>query len=105
MPTTRASPASCSWTAWASATSSRWSCATAGTLRTGPELITRGFIDPELSEELMAEARQAVVAAVTGMGRRPDPTILQEAIHDAVVRVLWKRTRRRPMVIPLLTEL
>jgi ribonuclease J len=76
-----------------------------GALRTGPELITRGFIDPELSEELMAEAREAVVRAVTGMGRRPDPTILQEAIHDAVVRVLWKRTRRRPMVIPLLTEL
>ena len=31
--------------------------------------------------------------------------LVQEAIHDAVVRVLWKRTRRRPMVIPLLTEL
>jgi ribonuclease J len=76
-----------------------------GKLRTGPELITRGFIDPDLSEELMAEAREAVVSAVAGMGRRPDPTILQEAIHDAVVRVLWKRTRRRPMVIPLLTEL
>ncbi|HSR22402.1 MAG TPA: ribonuclease J, partial [Candidatus Eisenbacteria bacterium] len=75
-----------------------------GTLRTGPELITRGFIEPELSEELMAEAREAVVGAVTGAGRRPDPTLLQEAIHDAVQRVLWKRTRRRPMVIPLLTE-
>ena len=76
-----------------------------GALRTGPDLITRGFIDPDLSEDLMAEAREAVVRAVTGMGRRPDPTLLQEAIHDAVVRVLWKRTRRRPMVIPLLTEL
>jgi ribonuclease J len=76
-----------------------------GTLRTGPELITRGFIDPELSDELMAEARQAVVAAIAGMGRRPDLTLLQEAIHDAVSRVLWRRTRRRPMVIPLLTEL
>jgi ribonuclease J len=76
-----------------------------GTLRTGPELITRGFIDPELSDELMAEARQAVVAAIAGMGRRPDLTLMQEAIHDAVSRVLWRRTRRRPMVIPLLTEL
>jgi ribonuclease J len=76
-----------------------------GAVRTGPDLITRGFIDPGLSEELMAEARQAVLSAVTGMGRRPDPTLLQEAIHDAVVRVVWKRTRRRPMVIPLLTEL
>jgi ribonuclease J len=76
-----------------------------GALRSGPELITRGFIDPELSDELMAEARQAVVTAIRGMGRRPDLTLLQEAIHDAVSRVLWRRTRRRPMVIPLLTEL
>jgi ribonuclease J len=76
-----------------------------GALRTGPDLITRGFIDPELSEDLMAEARAAIVSAVAGMGRRPDPSLLQEAIHDAVLRVLWKRTRRRPMVIPLLTEL
>jgi ribonuclease J len=76
-----------------------------GALRTGPDLITRGFIDPELSEELLAEARQAVVAAIAGGWHRPDPALLQDAIHDAVVRVLWKRTRRRPMVIPLLTEL
>jgi ribonuclease J len=76
-----------------------------GTLRTGPELITRGFIEPELSDELMAEARGAVVAAVAAAGPRPDSTLLQEAIHDAVSRVLWRRTRRRPMVIPLLTEL
>jgi ribonuclease J len=76
-----------------------------GTLRTGPELISRGFIEPELSDELMAEAREAVVAAIRGAGRRPDPTLLQEAIHDALSRLVWKRTRRRPMVIPVLTEL
>src|SRR5207248_4354462 len=76
-----------------------------GSVRTGPDLITRGFIHPEMSEELMAEARAAIGTAVRGAGRRPDPTILQEAIHDAVSRLLWKRTGRRPMVIPLLTEL
>jgi ribonuclease J len=76
-----------------------------GTVRSGPDLITRGFMDPMLSEDLMAEARAAVSAAIHGAGRRPDPTVLQEAIHDAVSRLLWKRTHRRPMVIPLLTEL
>jgi ribonuclease J len=76
-----------------------------GILRTGPDLVSRGFIEPELSEELMAEAREAVAAAIRGAGRRPDPTLLQEAIHDALSRLVWKRTRRRPMVIPVLTEL
>ncbi|HKF19423.1 MAG TPA: ribonuclease J [Candidatus Dormibacteraeota bacterium] len=76
-----------------------------GAVRSGPELITRGFIDPEFSEELMEEARAAVMAAVRSAGRRPDLTLLQEAMHDALSRLLWRRTRRRPMVIPLLTEL
>lgn len=76
-----------------------------GAIRSGPDLITRGFIDPEFSEELMEEARAAVRAAVRDAGRRPDLTLLQEAMHDALSRLLWKRTRRRPMVIPLLTEL
>src|SRR5215475_12751805 len=70
-----------------------------GAIRSGPELITRGFIDPQLSDELMDEARSTVLAAVRGAGRRPDPTLLKEAIHDAVSRVRWRRTRRRPMVI------
>jgi ribonuclease J len=74
-------------------------------LRTGPDLITRGFIGPDLSEELLAESREAIVAAIQGVGRRPDLTLLHEAIHDAVSRLLWNRTRRRPMVIPLVTEL
>lgn len=76
-----------------------------GAVRSGPELISRGFIDPELSEELMAEGRAAVLAAIGGAGRRPDLTLLQESMHDALSRLLWKRTRRRPMVIPLVTEL
>jgi ribonuclease J len=76
-----------------------------GTIRNGPELIARGFMDPELSDELLREARSEVAAAVRRLGRHPDVTLLQESIHDAVSRLLWKRTRRRPMVIPLVTEL
>jgi ribonuclease J len=76
-----------------------------GAIRSGPELIARGFMDPELSEDLLREARSEVTAAVRRWGRRPDVTLLQESIHDAVSRLLWKRTRRRPMVIPLVTEL
>ena len=76
-----------------------------GVVRSGPELISRGFIDPEMSEELMGEAREAVLAAIDHAGRHPDVSLLQEAMHDALSRLLWKRTRRRPLIIPLLTEL
>ena len=53
----------------------------------------------------MSQARTEVLSAVQRAGARPDLTLLQESIHDAVSRLLWKRTRRRPMVIPLVTEL
>jgi ribonuclease J len=76
-----------------------------GEVRAGPELISRGFIDPELSGDLMREARAEVMSAVRRAGARPDLSLLQESIHDSVSRLLWKRTRRRPMVIPLVTEL
>jgi ribonuclease J len=77
-----------------------------GVIRTGPDLIARGFMDPEFSEELLREARAEVVGAVKRLvGTRPDLTLLQESIHDSVSRLLWGRTRRRPMVIPLVTEL
>lgn len=76
-----------------------------GAVRSGPELISRGFIDPQLSEGLMVEAREEVLAAVRRAGRPPALELLQESVHDSLSRLLWKRTGRRPMVIPVVTEL
>jgi len=36
---------------------------------------------------------------------RPELTLLQETIHDAVSKTVYKQTRRRPMVIPVVTEI
>jgi ribonuclease J len=76
-----------------------------GSLRMGPELISKGVIDPELSEDLERDARTAVVAAVRAAGRRPDMAVLQDTIHDALSRLVWKRTGRRPMILPVISEL
>jgi ribonuclease J len=78
----------------------------AGTIRAGPELISRGVIDPELSPRLMAGAKTAVLESLGRFdGTRFDLNLLQEAIHDAVSRTVYKQTRRRPMVIPVVTEI
>ena len=37
-------------------------------------------------------------------GTHADVNTLNEAIHDAVLKTVWKQTRRRPMVIPVVTE-
>ncbi len=75
-----------------------------GTIRLGPEVTSRGFIASGPEADLQEEATRAVAAAVARAGRRPDRSLLQEAVHDAVSQLLWKKTGRRPMVVPLVTE-
>jgi ribonuclease J len=75
-------------------------------VRAGPDLISRGVIEPELSARLMAEARGAAVQSIKRFTEtRPDLNLLQEAIHDAIQKTVYKQTRRRPMVIPVVTEI
>ena len=77
-----------------------------GTVRAGPELVSRGVIEPELSGKLMADARKAVLDGIRRFAdSNPDRSLLQEAIHDAVSKTVYKRTQRRPMVIPVITEI
>jgi ribonuclease J len=68
-----------------------------------PELISRGFVESdELLEELQAEADRVVrdLAAEHAM----EIKLLQEHIHDAVGQIVYDRTRRRPMVLPVVIE-
>ena len=77
-----------------------------GALLAGPDLISRGVIEPELSGRLMADAKREAVQTVKQFAStHADTNQLQEAIHDAVSRVVWKQTRRHPMVIPVITEI
>jgi ribonuclease J len=74
-------------------------------VRAGPDLISRGVIEPELSSKLMADARSAAMASLARFAdTHSDVNMLKEAIHDAVSQTVWKKTRRRPMVIPVVTE-
>jgi len=78
----------------------------AGTVRVGPDLISRGLIEPELSTKLMADARTAVIQSIGRLAEtHADINLLKEAIHDAVSKTVWRQTRRRPMVIPVITEI
>jgi len=75
-----------------------------GTLTAAPELIARGFGDgaEPLLDELRAEARRVLVELLAD-----DVTeikLLQEHLHDALGGVVYDRTRRRPMILPVLVE-
>src|SRR5512145_747172 len=69
-----------------------------------PELIARGFAEPdELLDELRAEADRVVRELAAG--HVMEIKLLQEHIHDAVGQIVYDRTRRRPMVLPVVIEI
>ena len=75
-----------------------------GALRSGPDLISRGFMEEPASAAVFEEARRAVVEELRRMEGEPEPAAIAESAHDAVQRVIYRRTKRQPMVIPVVTD-
>jgi ribonuclease J len=76
-----------------------------GAVRSGPDLISRGVIGAELWDDLEREAGAVVCAALQGVGEQPDLSLLRERVHDELSRLIWKRTGRRPMILPIVSEM
>jgi ribonuclease J len=74
-----------------------------GTTISPPELIARGVgEDPGLVEELREEAER--IAAELSSNGLTEIKLVQEHIHDAIGQVIYDRTRRRPMILPVVIE-
>ncbi len=68
-----------------------------------PELIARGVgEDEELIDDLRAEAER-IVRELVGNGVT-EIKLLQEHIHDGIGQAVYQRTRRRPMILPVVIE-
>lgn len=73
----------------------------------GPDIVSRGFVYVRESDELMDEARMVVNDAVEGcLGRGiSDWGKLKSSIKDALGEYVWKKTKRRPMILPIIMEI
>jgi ribonuclease J len=70
-----------------------------------PDVVTRGFVHEGGAEGLIDTARDAVVKSVGRMKRdKMEPAVLHEDIRDLVSRLLYERTKRRPLVVPVIVE-
>ena len=78
-----------------------------GTVITGPDIITRGFIYVKESEELMEELRQVALEAIDRCGRKRirDWTAIKTAIKNDLSGYLFKTTKRNPMILPVIMEI
>ncbi len=68
----------------------------------GPEIITHGFVYAEGAEDLIAGAKAEITNALKKGGRG---TALSAKLKDVLSQYLYQKTHRRPMVIPVVTEI
>jgi ribonuclease J len=73
----------------------------------GPDLVGRGFL-PDPDDPLMAEARDHLAAELNQPARDTDHTaesgFLKAKIRDTLARFFFERTKRRPMILPIVME-
>ena len=72
-----------------------------------PEIVTRGFVYVKESETLLQELRRVAMEAVDGLSKtkRRDENEVYRAVRNSVSNYLYKKMRRNPMVIPMITVL
>ena len=75
-------------------------------LLAGPDIVSRGFVYVRESEQLMEDARKAVADALDKClrGKHTDWNKIKLVIRDAMNDYIWKKTKRRPMVIPIIMD-
>ena len=72
----------------------------------GPDIVSRGFVYVRESEDLIDTAKERVVAALDKCrdNNVTEWSALKSAVRDALGRYLFEKTRRRPMIMPLIME-
>lgn len=75
-------------------------------LLAGPDIVSRGFVYVRESEGLMEEARQVVSESLDKClsNRYADWNKIKLTIRDTMNDYIWKKTKRRPMIIPIIMD-
>lgn len=77
-----------------------------GEIVAGPDLVSRGFVYVDESEDLIEDAKERVREAVAALNaeERSEQETVQETVRVALRRFFTKRTDRRPLVLPVILE-
>ena len=76
------------------------------TIKAGPDIITRGFVYVRESEDLIAQAEEQVRTSIQNclQGEITEWSALKSAARDVLGSFLYERTKRRPMILPIIME-
>ncbi len=77
-----------------------------GQVLAGPDIVSRGFVYVRGSESLMDEAKQVLYDTMEQMMDKniTDWTRIKMEIKESLGEFVWKETKRRPMIIPIIME-
>jgi ribonuclease J len=78
-----------------------------GLLVSGPDVVSRGFVYVRESEELMEEIRNIAAIAINrciDAGDAVDRMHLKNSVKDDLSRFLYSKTKRKPMVLPVIID-
>jgi ribonuclease J len=70
-----------------------------------PDVVSRGFIEADMSDGLMERARDVIEEALAGQEHVADRADFNARVHDSLSRFLYSETRRRPMILPVTVEI
>ncbi len=78
----------------------------ANQLISGPDIVSRGFVYVRESDELMEEARSIIEEGVLNCLDRgiSDWGKIKSVIKDSLGEFVWKKTKRRPMILPIIMD-
>ncbi len=78
-----------------------------GSLISGPDIITRGFIYVKESEEIMRDLKEVVINALNNSAdnKITDFATLKSIVKSDLSSYLYKKTKRNPMILPVIIEI
>lgn len=73
----------------------------------GPDIVSRGFVYVKESEELMTQAKQIAEDSLNrALSKKAvDRTQLKTVVKDDLARFIYKETKRKPMILPIIMDL
>ena len=76
-------------------------------LLSGPDIVSRGFVYVRESEEFMDEAKQLLEDAIErclSRQKNADWSKIKLIVRDTMNEFIWRRTKRRPMILPIIMD-
>ena len=78
-----------------------------GQVIAGPDIVTKGFVPEEDAGDIVDRVRQRILDGLADTQRGEhlaEAATIRDTIHDTVSAYLYERTKRRPMVLPVIMQ-